>query len=470
MSSAEFDYDAIVIGGGYAGVSAARDLGDQGYSVLLLEARDRLGGRTWSEQKKVGDFEGVVEYGGQWVWSERQMHMRNEIERYGMTIMHSPETAHFPTLSHGEHNPGPWPVPFEELYDFEKAVGLMLADVRRIKVGVPLDLQNLTDLDIPYGEYLDKLEVGKKTRAYLSMFFYNAFARYPDETSALPALALIAGMDHSLLRAWGMIDEYLKEGTGALIKAMAADSGADVRLDTPVARVEQDAEGVTITTRAGERFTARTAVVATPMVCWSDIEFSPPLSAGKQAAAAERHVAYPVKVIAQIKNALKPVATVVDAVSTQGAFMAFTQHDLGDDGQIIVGFLIDHPERKSFSIDFPGIEAFVQTIYPDAELVAFEAHRWRTDPWSGHGGWIAFQPGRISKSHSELVRPDERLFFATADIATTFPGWIEGAVDMGKKAAIDAQRLMTREAMEVKLKVRAGEKRASAKEGVSLER
>ncbi|WP_322085709.1 NAD(P)/FAD-dependent oxidoreductase [Burkholderia sp. BCC1999] len=464
MTSTKFDYDTIVVGGGFAGVSAARDLADQGFSVLLLEARDRLGGRTWAESKKVGDFEGVVEHGGQWVWTERQAHMRAEIARYGITIAHSPTTVHFPTLSHGEHNPGPMPVPMEEIYDFEKAASMILADVRRIKPGIPLDLQNLSDLDIPFSAYLDKLEVGRKTRAFFSFILYNNGARYADEASALPILAFAAGMDHSLLRAWGVVDEYLLEGTGALINAMAAGSGADVRLGTPVASIVQNQDSVTVTTRSGERHTANTAVIATPMVCWNDIEFSPPLSATKRETSGERHVAYPVKVWAQVKNAPKFVATVVDAESTRGAFLGFTQHDLGDDGQIIIGFLIDHPERDSFTIDFAGVESFIKTLYPEAELVAYDAHRWTQDEWSGHGAWITYQPGRISQSHSELGRPEGRLFFATSDIATSFIGWIEGAVDMGKKAAIDAQRRMTREAMEVRLSARSKAASAAVRE------
>ena len=66
------DFDTIVIGAGFAGVTACRDLAEQGYSVLLLEARDRLGGRVFSERGRIGDWEGVIEHGGQYVWSDAQ--------------------------------------------------------------------------------------------------------------------------------------------------------------------------------------------------------------------------------------------------------------------------------------------------------------------------------------------------------------------------------------------------------------
>ena len=74
-------HDVIVVGGGFAGVTAAREVALRGRSVLLLEARDRLGGRTWS-----ADWDGVpIEYGGAWVhW--HQPHTWSEITRAGLRV------------------------------------------------------------------------------------------------------------------------------------------------------------------------------------------------------------------------------------------------------------------------------------------------------------------------------------------------------------------------------------------------
>src|SRR5215467_6311903 len=78
-------YDVVVIGGGFAGVAAARELRHRGRRVLILEARDRLGGRTW-----VSEFSGLpVEMGGTWVhWM--QPYVWAEIGRYGLQIVESP--------------------------------------------------------------------------------------------------------------------------------------------------------------------------------------------------------------------------------------------------------------------------------------------------------------------------------------------------------------------------------------------
>ena len=79
--------DVIVVGGGFAGVTAAREASLRGRSVLLLEARDRLGGRTWT-----ADWNGhAIEYGGAWVhW--HQPHTWSEITRAGLRVEVSGDT------------------------------------------------------------------------------------------------------------------------------------------------------------------------------------------------------------------------------------------------------------------------------------------------------------------------------------------------------------------------------------------
>jgi len=450
------DFDTIVIGGGFAGVTACRDLAEQGYSVLLLEARDRLGGRVFSERGTIGDWEGVIEHGGQYVWSDKQVNVMAEIERYGLTVVHSPMPECYPTVDRGQHNPGPFPVPLEEIFDFERAFHQILSDAKRITLGVPLDRQNLADLDIPFSEYLDNLKVGPGTRGFFTFLGSFFTGRYPHEVSALPPLQFVAQMDHSLIRAWGVLDEYTEEGISTLVDAMAADSGADIRLRTPVASVRQDDSGATVTTVAGDSFTASTVVVATPVACWKKITFDPPLSEGKMITAGGHHNSASVKVHMQVRNAPRLPFALANTETENGAWCLYTDTDLGDAGQLMTGFYTNHPDNKDrFGTDFAGVEAFLHAFFPEAELVAFELHDWNEDEWSGNGDWLALPAGIISKYHAETARPEGRLHFATADIAQTFLVWFEGAIEMGKKAAVDAQRLMTREAIESKVPARA---------------
>src|SRR4051812_50211290 len=83
--------DVVVIGGGFAGLVAARDLREAGRSVILVEARDRLGGRTWYRTLPGTDVS--VEYGGAWFWTDGHPALAAEIERY------RPEADQQPTPS-----------------------------------------------------------------------------------------------------------------------------------------------------------------------------------------------------------------------------------------------------------------------------------------------------------------------------------------------------------------------------------
>jgi monoamine oxidase len=76
--------DVLVIGGGFAGVTAARDLAAAGRSVVLLEARPRLGGRTWFRAFAAAGV--PVEFGGAWFSLTRQPPLAEEVARYGVSV------------------------------------------------------------------------------------------------------------------------------------------------------------------------------------------------------------------------------------------------------------------------------------------------------------------------------------------------------------------------------------------------
>jgi len=87
----------------------------------------------------------------------------------------------------------------------------------------------------------------------------------------------------------------------------------------------------------------------------------------------------------------------------------------------------------------------LKTLDPDAELIKFDSHDWNTDPYS-LGGWFSPRPGVLSQSQSELSRPEGRVLFASSDVAISFQGWLEGAVETGHRAASTAMRTMARDA------------------------
>jgi monoamine oxidase len=441
----EYDHDVIVVGGGFAGVIAGRDISEQGHSVLLLEARDRLGGRTWT--RSFADTDLHVEIGGEWIEPQRQINVMKEIERYDIAIEHSPAALSYPTLVNGHRLPGPLPIPPEEIVDLERAIFHAQKAAARIETGIPLDHQGLHDLDVSWDEFIEPLDLPPATRDYLSAIVALYMSRYTKDASALHLLAVLSSLDLSAYLLWGVIDVRFRDGTKSLIDAITADSNAEVRLETPVARVEQDEEGVSVTTEAGTTFRSRTAVIAMPMNCWNDVHFDPPLSQDKQEASAERHGSLTVKYYALVENGIQYPFMITGTKPTNGLICISTEYELPE-GQVMVGFACD-PEAYDPN-SFEAIQRAVGTFMPDANVLKFDAHDWNNDPYS-KGDWVGYRPGRLSKSHSKLSTPEGRLHFATSDIAQGFFSWMEGAVEMGHRAAGSAMRVMAREAIAVRV-------------------
>ncbi len=88
------DTDVVVIGAGFAGIAAARDLAEAGRRVGVLEARDRIGGRTW--YREIPGTGVMAEYGGMFFSRATQPNLAREIDRYGTRLRPDPSPTSLP--------------------------------------------------------------------------------------------------------------------------------------------------------------------------------------------------------------------------------------------------------------------------------------------------------------------------------------------------------------------------------------
>jgi monoamine oxidase len=427
--SVQDSYDVIVIGGGFAGLTAARDLRRAGRSVLVLEARDRLGGRTW--YRPFAHTETKVELGGTWVAERWQPHVAAEIARYALPVSQSPAGVSFRSAVAGQLLSGSAPVPLEEAMDFERGLFEVIAGARRIDFGAPLDRQPLADLDVPFADFLDALGLARSTREYLSAWAGFFFGCHPSEVSGLHVLSWVAGFDCSAWAWYAAITDKLGHGTLSLVEALVADGDAEIRLSSPVARIDQDGEAVRVTTRDGEQAAAPAAILATPLNTWHDVEFEPSLSEPKREAAAEGQTGHSVKVWALADG----VPGNLVGVGWGGGLNWLSEEFALPEGRLLVGFgtspeLLDVSSRDE-------IERAIRQFAPDARVLAADAHDWNADEFS-QGTWMAFRPGQVMRFHSAFQEPEGRLAFAGSDLALGWAGWIDGAIETGARAARQA--------------------------------
>ena len=420
--------DVLVIGGGFAGITAARDLQKRGLNVLVLEARDRLGGRTWSTDRN--GFH--VELGGTWIhWT--QPFVWAEKERYGLEIQETPgcvaervaikvdgRVQELREDQLGEFISGfeqffaeaqqVWERPYDSHYNWpaiEQRDSLSVAD--RL---ASLDLTPLQRTSI--GGFLEILSMNQPQNAsYLEMMRCWS----------------LTGWNYSLFND-SAARYKLKRGTGALVQAMVSDGGFNVMLDTCVASVQQTAEGVSVMTAAGEQVTARRAVVTVPLNVLHNVTFDPPLKPVKEAASKLKHVGGGAKLFFEVEG--DPGALMTLARSTDSPLIGSFTYQRSEQHSLFAGFSLEPDALDKSVADWqPVLEEFV----PGIRLLSTFGHDWGNDALS-QGSWCTYRPGTFVRFADELPKHDNNLFFASGDHGEGWRGFIEGAIASGSKTAV----------------------------------
>lgn len=429
--------DAIVVGGGYAGLRAARDLRDAGHTdVVILEARDRLGGRTLARTFPGTDQR--IELGGTWISPRLHPLIAGEMKRYGLKLAHHEEgpPPSFRWRFDGATLDG-FPVAGDELYDLERALFRIIDDSHRIDPAVPRDQQDLSDLDVSVEEYLTRLGVGKRTYDFLAVWGALGSGATPSEWSALSALSLIAASGFSAYAWYGAVTEKFERGTPGFIESVLADADPTVRLGTTVTRVRQDPDSVTVTTSTGEQLNAPAAVIAVPLNLIREITFEPRLSEPKARAAREGHPNRIRKGWILVDGA--PANTILIGPGNDLLWISPEYEIAG--ATLMVAFTA--PPSTLDMADQAAVQRAVEQHVPGAKVLSVDTHDWIADPYS-KGGWPAHPPGRLSRDASSLQQPEGRVCFAGADLATCWIGWLEGALETGARAAADAAAIIAR--------------------------
>jgi pseudooxynicotine oxidase len=429
-ASADRDWDLIVVGGGFAGVTAARDASLRGARTLLLEARPRLGGRTG-----VVDFGGHrIEIGGTWI-GPGQPHVWAERMRYSLPLAESAAAAATRYVWYDgerrvEGSPAQYWAMMNPAYDAFYAP----ARERLPRPFDPLYVEGNERLDrLDSAEAIAGLDITPAQRALLLSFAAINGHSASNRSSYLDQLRWFALGGFSSNFMWDNLSRFrLAGGTDGLIRRMMIDGSAEVRLDAPVVRVARTAGAAEVTTASGDTFAGHAVVVALPLNVLSRIDFRPAISPIKIAASRRRHTGSGTKVYARVAGR-HPVVFANGPERLPLNFL-WTEYDDAD-GQLLVGF--GPSPRTLDTSNLAAVERAVRDYLPDARLLEAHSHDWNEDPFS-LGTWCMYPPGMLTGSLRELQRPEDNLFFAGSDIASGWRGFIDGAIESGSIAATAA--------------------------------
>ncbi len=415
----------VVIGGGVAGLVAARDLSARGSRVTVLEARDRLGGRTWTRTMAGTDVQ--AEFGGTWFTRELQPAIAGEIERYGLSVN---ESVRFDRAiwagSDGlvvGRSPSDTFAPL-----FEPANQVMDAAVERVREAFAAGTEIPPEFDVPAAGWIERLDVPRATQEILLSWMAAVGGGDPREQSILMLIGDLALTGFALGASMEDVGESFTDGTAALVGALEGDIRGEILRGVVVTRVEQDDRSVRVSTEDGGAFEADAAVVALPLNCLTDVTFSPGLDPALARAAEQRHAGRSTKVLAVAEGF--GAATI--GVGWGHPFQAAVGTRDVPGGALVTGFdglgLIHDPH------DPQEIEAALRVFAPETDVRAVDAHDWISDRFS-KGTWLSWPPGWAAEIASQLGRPQGRLAFAGSDIAIEGAGYIEGAIVSGREAA-----------------------------------
>lgn len=441
----DVETEVVVVGAGLAGLSAARRLDEQGVDVHVLEARDRVGGRTLSEE--VGGER--VDLGAQWIGPD-QGHVHELVDDLGVETFDQYVDGEAQFRADGEtrrHEDAIRALPRTAQLNLLYAVRRLNQKSRQVPLDVPHEAPEAESWDATtVASWRDSvLKVGAARDAFDAVF-RAVFGCEPRELSLLYFLFYInaAGGYASLTSVEGGAQQTrLVGGTQQLSQGLADELGDRVHLGAPVRAIDHGddvtvhADGLTAT---GER-----AIVAIPPALAGRITYDPALPAWRDGLTQRTPMGNVVKCVAayeepfwrsrglsgEVVDAEGPVGLVYDDSPADGSAGALVGFLFGDDARALAD--ADEAERREVVLsafaDHFGRRAAEPEAYTDQ---AWASERFSRGCYAGNMG-----PGTLSSYGDVLREPVGRLHWAGTETAEEWYGYMDGAISSGKRAAAE---------------------------------
>ncbi|KAM5356770.1 hypothetical protein ACJ41O_003416 [Fusarium nematophilum] len=415
-------YDVVVVGAGYAGLRALRDLSTQG-KKSLVDRYDRIGGRSWTVKKD--DY--IYEVGGTWI-HRSQAQVWAEIIRYGFDnklkdSQEFYEGSRAPTIKrNGKIREVPWTdqalhTGFNKFCNIDGQNGL---SVFNLNASQWLENEAFVQWDnMSCQDRFDQIQgqlTPEEHEAILTALC--SMSKLPTARPSFGEVLRWIALSGGTIDGLGQVSARWKlaDGQTALARAMFDDACASGNLSykfsTAVSEIRTKGNETTVTTVNGQSFKTRHVVVAVPLNCLKDITFEPALDPLKAEAIEQGHTNHAYKICVEVSGK---------------EWRNWSGHAFPDKGvPCLIGDGIT-PLGNSYLISTPGnyidpqkeperlVEA-LQYLHPELKVERIFGTDYFSDPFS-KGGWAVHGPGFVTKYLKSLQQPAGNVHFANADWA-----------------------------------------------------
>lgn len=438
-------FDCVVVGGGFAGLSAAAELVAGGKDVIVLEARDRIGGRVhsyWADGQ-------IIEVGGQWISpGNEQMHAlvsESGLELVGPqegSLLIRSQGAVFRSQSATDRA--------HALSPFEMAdLGQGVLRFRRLADRAASDTTWATANAAWLGQPLSRW-VKTNLRTPAAQQDFNEVLASISETSGDISLgqALQTSINGTDLEGLFAVSGGLKlrrvvGGMHQLADHLAGQVGTDrIRFNTVVTGIDLGPTGVSVRTSDEQTIEARTVLVTLPPWLALQLDYNPPLAAWRHEAGQRTSPGGAIKAFVVYPTPWWRETGLSGQMSADEGSVRVTFDITEPDGPgVLLGFF-EGAEAAAMSKVSRSIRerAFIDSLAAVFGEVARQPHvyidyDWVTDPYALGCHTPHFSPGIWSVSGQLLAEAAGPVHFAGAEYASKYNGYLEGALRSGRDEA-----------------------------------
>ncbi|OCT91672.1 hypothetical protein XELAEV_180147301mg, partial [Xenopus laevis] len=431
-------------------LTAAKLLVESGQSVVVLEARDRVGGRTFTARN---DKVKYVDLGGAYVGPTQNRILRIAKE-FGVETYKVNEVQRLIHYVKGKSYPfnGSFPSmrnPFVYL-DYNNLWRTMDEMGKEIPNDAPWMAPHAEEWDkITMKELIDKVCWTNAAKRFATLFVNVNVTSEPHEVSALWFLWYVkqcGGTTRIFSTSNGGQERKFVGGSGQISEKIADHLQGRVKLQRPVVRIDQTGDNVLVETLNHEKYEAKYVISAIPPALCLKIHFNPELPPLRNQLINRVPMGSVIKCMVYYKEAFWRKKDYCGSmiIEDEDAAIGLTLDDTKPDGTVpgIMGFILARKSRRLVHLSKEErmqkiCELYAKVLGEEEALhpVHYEEKNWCEEQYSGGCYTAYFPPGILTQYGRVLREPVGQIFFAGTETATEWSGYLEGAIQAGERAA-----------------------------------